>query len=158
MTIRSFRFYFECADREAQKRINHSHWGVAWWISERLKEIRPALKGPEVKGINIANVWFFEPRFRPTAIGVWERTLNALQFGVEYDVSSLERRAARENLPELIAIAARAALTAPYPQLSAIGRLLSKPLTAEDLDAIPREIDVPAALRFAKPPARGRAH
>lgn len=123
-----------------------------------MKGIRAALKGPEVKGINIANVWFFEPRFRPTAIGVWERTLNALQFGVEYEVSTLDRRTARENLPELIAIASQAALTAPYPQLNAIGRLLSEPLSAEDLDAIQREIDVPAALRFAKPPAHGRAH
>jgi len=158
LTIRAFRLYFQCADPEAQKRIDHSHWGVAWWISERLKQIGPALKGPEVKGINIANVWFFEPRFRPTAIGVWERTVNALQFGVEYDVSALDRRAARENLPELIAIAARAALAAPYPQLNAIGRLLSEPLSAHDLDAIQKEIEVPAALRFTKPPPGHKAH
>jgi len=153
MTIRVFRLYFQCADPEAEKRISQSHWGVAWWLEKRLKEIRPALKGPEVKGINIANVWFFEPRFRPTAIGVWERMLNALQFGVEYDVSSLDRRPARENLPELLAIAARAALAAPYPQLKAIGQLLSEPLSAGDLDDIQREIDVPVALRRPKPPS-----
>jgi hypothetical protein len=158
LTIRAFRFYFECADKEALKRINHSHWGACWWISERLKTIRAELKGPEVKGINIANVWFFEPRFRPTAVGVWERTLNALQFGVEYDVSSLDRRPARENLPSLLTIAAQAALGAPYPQLKAIGQLLSVPLSSNDLDAIQREIDVPASLRFAKPPEKGKAH
>jgi hypothetical protein len=54
-----------------------------------MKGIRAALKGREVKGINIANAWFFEPRFRPTAVGVWERTLNALQFGVECDASTV---------------------------------------------------------------------
>jgi len=84
--------------------------------------------------------------------------VNALQFGVEYDVSALDRRAARENLPELIAIAARAALAAPYPQLNAIGRLLSEPLSAHDLDAIQKEIEVPAALRFTKPPPGHKAH
>jgi len=86
------------------------------------KPIRAELTGPEVKGINIANVWFFGPRFRPTAIGAWERTLNALQFGVEYDVQSLDGHPARENLPRLLDIAARAALGAPYPQSKAIGQ------------------------------------
>ena len=125
---------------------------------ERLKTIRPALKGPEVKGINIANVWFFDSRFRPTPIGVWERTLNALQFGVEYDVGSLDRRPARANLPELLLIAAQAALRAPYPQLNAIGQLFSAPLSVDDLDAIQREIDVPLAIRFAAKAPGGTSH
>jgi hypothetical protein len=158
LTIRAFRLYFKCADPEAEKRISHSHWGIAWWLTERLKSIRPALKGPEVKGINIANVWFSEPRFRPAPIGLWERNMNSLQFGVEYDVTSLERRSARENLPGLLAIAAQAALDAPYPQLNAIGQLLSKPLSDEDLNEIQREIDIPAAIRFASKPPRGNSY
>ena len=124
-----------------------AHWGVSYWINSRLKEIAPQLKGPEVKGVNLANVVFAEPGTSHTPIGTWRRLLNGLEFGVEYDTPSLEALPARKNLPRLIAIASAAANAASYPQLRAIGALLSSPLTSADLDAIQREIDVPLDVR-----------
>jgi hypothetical protein len=149
MTIRAFRLYFSCRDKDAAVRISKSHWGVSYWIDGRLKEIRSQLKGPEVKGVNLANVWFSEPGTSPTPVGSWQRAMNGLEFGMEFDTPSLEGRPARENLPGLISIAAAAAAAASYPQLRAIGELLSRPLAEADLDAIQKEIDVPIHERLA---------
>jgi hypothetical protein len=155
MTIRAFRLYFYCRDKDAEKRISKTHWGISYWINERLKTIRPRLRGSEVKGINLANVCFSEPGTSHTPIGQWRRMLNGLEFGVEYDIASLEARPARENLPGLLRVAAEAACSAEhYPQLRAIGELLLHPLTAADLDDIQREIDVPLEVRQAPAQAK----
>ena len=141
MTIKAFQLYFHCRDDPTEKRISHSHWGVSSWINKRLKEISPALKGPEVKGINVANVLFCEAGTSRIPLGSWQRLLNGLEYSVEYDTPALELHSARQNLPGLLLIAADAARKAPYPQLRAISELLSKPLTAADLDDIQHEID-----------------
>lgn len=141
MTIKAFRLYFHCRDNAAEIRISRSHWGVSYWINKRLKEIAPALKGPEVKGINLANVLFCEPGTCRIAVGSWQRLLNGLEYGLDYDTPALELHSARQNLPSLLLIAADAARKAPYPQLQAIGELLSRPLTATELDDIEREIE-----------------
>jgi hypothetical protein len=141
VTIKAFRLYFHCRDDAIERRISQSHWGVCYWINKRLKEIAPALKGPEVKGINLANVLFCEAGTSRIPVGSWNRLLNALEYALEYDTPALELHSARQNLPELLLIAADAAREAPYPQLQAIGELLSNPLTVTDLDDIEREID-----------------
>ncbi len=154
MTIKAFRLYFSCRDKEVERRISLAHWGVSYWINDRIKEIAPQLKGPEVKGINLANVWFAEPGTSHTPTGTWRRFLNGLEYGIDYDTPSLESRPARENMPALLSMAAAAASAASYPQLKAIGELLSVPLSPADLDAIQREIDVPIDVRQAPTKAK----
>ena len=150
MTIKAFRLYFSCRDNATEIRINKSHWGVSYWINQKLKSIAPALKGPEVKGIDIANVWFADPGTARMPIGSWRRLLNALEYTFEFDTSALEQQTARTNLPRLIQMAAEASKRAPYSQLRAVGELLSQPLADGDLDDIQREIDTPFETRFAK--------
>ena len=57
-------------------------------------------------------------------------------------------------MPALLSMAAAAASAASYPQLRAIGELLSVPLSPADLDAIQREIDVPIDVRQAPTKAK----
>ena len=60
MTIKAFRLYFSCRDKEVERRVSLAHWGVSYWINDRIKEIAPQLKGPEVKGINLAEALYLD--------------------------------------------------------------------------------------------------
>ncbi|MCZ8158938.1 MAG: hypothetical protein ACK5V0_00505 [Alphaproteobacteria bacterium] len=80
MTIASVRIYFYPLTQKRQLKLTGQYWGFAEWFTRRLKPIRLALKGPEVKGVNIMNLMLHEnPRhaWRPNT---WAQRANSLEF------------------------------------------------------------------------------
>ena len=135
MTIRAFRIFLEYENKTVARHMNRTHFGVADWASKhRLNQRRKELGGPEVKGVNIVNVHFFDEEARCSMpCGTWYRRFNAIEFNLVYDMKSLLEREPIDNLTMLLPVAATLCLSALWPQVRAVGRALEPELTAEEM-------------------------
>lgn len=136
MTIRFCRFYIELDDPEITKQMNLFHWGVANWLEQKIKTIKERLKGPEVKGVNIVNIHFWESSQNNLQRNEWIRVINTFEYRVIYDFGTFNSSRPIENIQKLMLNASEFMLKAPWPQVRAIGELLSSPLSTVDLEAI----------------------
>ena len=137
MTIRVLRLYLQYGDKAIRRAMSLTHFGVTNWVSLRLKDIRPLLKGPEAKGVNIVNIHFFENRSRCEPCG-WYRRMNTFEYKLVYDITSLVDRDPVKNTKGLLRIAAESCIAAPWPQVRAIGIVLQNPLDEEDVRSLKR--------------------
>lgn len=133
MTIRALRLYLEYEDQVIARAMNRAHFGVTYWFDSRLKRIREELRGAEAKGVDIANILFFEDRAHDRPQDSWRHRANAFEYGLAYDVTSLVGRDPVENIKQLTKIAAERCASAPWPQVRAIGNVLQRPLDQEDV-------------------------
>ena len=133
MAIRTFRIFLEYDDEAVARRMNRAHFGVADWVSrDRLKSIRKELVGADVKGADIVNVHFFENAARCMRCNTWHRRANAIELNVVYDLQSLLQGDPVDNVKALLRVVATLCLSAPWPQVLAIGRALEPELTDEE--------------------------
>ena len=132
MTITSVRIYLYPEDRQTKLDLNRTHWGFAEWFERRLKPMRSELAGPETKGVNIVNFMYFENCSHAWRLGQWGRRDNSFEFDSLFDVASLCKNEPMSNIERLMVISADIALSAPWPQVVAIGRALKLPLSTEE--------------------------
>ena len=152
MAIRAFRIFLHYDDKIVARSMNRAHFGVADWTGKnRLKHIRQELSGPDVKGVDIVNVHFFENEARCTPCNMWFRRINAIEFNAVYDMQSLLQRDPIDNLKGLLRIAASLCLSAQWPQVRAVGRALEPELTAEEAKTLSRSLQEWAALMDRAP-------
>ena len=131
MTIACVRMYFwpPKSRERLQRYLGVTMGGFDEWIKRRLKPIREELRGPEVKGVDIVNFMFCDPsRTLGGRHGEWTRVLNSLQFTWICDLEPLRDRPALENVERLMPFCGAWCETAPWPQVHAVGRVLSTPL------------------------------
>jgi hypothetical protein len=115
-----------------------THFGVTDWVKSRLAGVRQLLKGPEVRGVNIVNIHFFENGSQCRPCGSWYRLMNAFEYKLVYDIKSLIDRDPVENTKDLLRIAATLCVAAPWPQVRAIGTVLQNPIDEEDERSLKR--------------------
>lgn len=129
MTIKSVRFYYYPEDEKLKKALTFSHWGFAEWVNCRLKPIRQQLRGEEAKGVNIVNFMLFENPSNAWKLNEWGKRANSFEFDTIYDLKSLGISEPLENIKKLMGFAAQKARDAPWPQVRAVGEVLSQPLS-----------------------------
>jgi hypothetical protein len=132
MTIRSVRIYLEYQDKAISRDMNRAHFGVMYWLGSRLERISNELRGAEVKGIDVVNVYFGESATLSGAHNSWKRVLNSFEYKLVFDVNSLKDKEPAENIKHLMPFISEVCASAPWPQVRAIGSVLQRPLTSED--------------------------
>jgi hypothetical protein len=138
MTIASVRICYYPDDKALESQLSRTHWGFATWFKRRLRPIKALLRGPEAKGVNIVNFMLYEDPRRAWRLGQWGRRINSFEFSNLYDLQSLTFRQPLENIKHLMKYTSDVALLAPWPQVVAVGKALSVPLTsAEEDDLLP---------------------
>lgn len=136
MTISSVRFYFCPNSPRREKSLSSRLWGFAEWFEYRLKPIREELRGPEVKGVNIVNFFLYENPARMSSQNVWWQRGNTFEYDTLYDLAALSRMHRLKGIEQLMAWAAPIAMVAPWPQVVAVGRAMSVPLSAAEKEEI----------------------
>jgi hypothetical protein len=132
VTIRAFRLHLQYEDKAVGRAMNLAHFGVTNWVNLRLNEIHQLLRGPEAKGVNIVNVYFFENESHCKPCRSWYRLINAFEYKIVYNIKSLIDRDSVENIRDLLQVASALCIVAPWPQVRAMGTVLQKPLNEED--------------------------
>jgi hypothetical protein len=132
MKIRSVRLYLECGDKGMSRAMNRAHFGAMYWIETRLKKMHTALHSPDLKGVDLVNIWFCESASLCNPIETWSRLLNAVEYKQIFDVRALIDKDPVENVRGLVVLASGACAAAPWPQVRAIGEILQQPFTAMD--------------------------
>ena len=132
MTIASVRIYFWSADQNLQLRLSHTHGGFGEWFVRRLKAVRPDLRGPEAKGVNIVNFMLYENSRLAGRIDEWRKRMYSFEYRCVYDLKSLAKVPPLENVERLMGFTAGIAAKAPWPQVHAVGRLFGVPLTDDE--------------------------
>jgi hypothetical protein len=132
MTIVSVRIYFHPLSERRERALTATHWGFAEWFERRLKPIRTQLQGPEVKGVNIANLMLYENPRHVRRPNEWYKRLNTLEYDFHCDLRPLEANLPLSNIRKLMQFYATVARTAPWPQMHAVAQALAAPLTADD--------------------------
>jgi hypothetical protein len=155
MTIASVRIYFYPLTEKRQLLLTGQYWGFAEWFTRRLKPIRLALKGPEVKGVNIMNLMLHEnPRhaWRPNN---WAQRANSLEFSFVCDLRPLESGEPIETLSKLMRFYAHLASQAPWPQARAVATALAAPLSPIDRITLRPYMQWPRGEFITEAKARG---
>ena len=153
MTIACVRMYFwPPASRERLRHyLDVTTGGFDEWFRPRLKPIREELRGPEVKGVNIVNFMFCDPsRAQPGAHGQWKQLLNALEFTWICNLEPLRDQPPLENIERLMPFCGAWCETAPWPQVRAVGRILSTPLNDADRASLRHFLPWPRKEWFVK--------
>jgi hypothetical protein len=132
MTIASVRIYFYPAGESRELMLTSQYWGFAEWFIRRLMPIRPMLKGPEVKGVNIMNLMLYENPDHAWRANTWAQRMNSLEFSYVCDLSPLESGDPMENLAKLMSFYSKIASQAPWPQARAVATALAAPLSEVD--------------------------
>jgi hypothetical protein len=132
MTIASVRIYFWSEDEDLQRKLSQTHGGFAEWFVGRLKGIRPDLRGPEAKGVNIVNFMLYENAALARRIDEWGKRMNSFEYGCVCDLKTLTKAPPLENVERLMVVTAGIAAKAPWPQVQAVGRVLAVPLSDDD--------------------------
>jgi hypothetical protein len=132
MTIASVRIYYWSEDKDLQCKLTQTHWGFAEWFVRHLKLIRPDLRGPEAKGVNIGNFILYENSRLAGCIDEWGKRMNSFEYCSVYDLKSLLNATPLENIERLMGFTAGIAANAPWPQVQAVGHALALPLTDDD--------------------------
>ena len=132
MTIVSVRFYFKPESKRRELALSRSLWGFAEWFPRRLKPIREQLRGAEAKGVDIVNFMLFENPDRARRLNEWHKVINTFENHSIYDVAPLVRRNRIESIRELMRYASGIALTAPWPQVVAVGTAMAVPLAKSE--------------------------
>lgn len=141
MTITDMRIYLEYDDPQTARDMALTHWGVSTWLKARLKSIKAELRGAEVKGVNIVNIMLRENTAGLAYAEQWRRYMNSFEFNHAYDLQALRSKPSVENIRNLIPLISKLAAEAPWPQVRAIGRLLSTPLNQGDLAEITEHLE-----------------
>ena len=138
MTIVSVRIYY-CPDNTRRERaLTQKHWGFAEWFPRRLKPIKEHMRGEEAKGVNIVNFMLYETSTRAWRLNEWGKRLNTFEHDSVYDLAKLTKRKPVENIRELMRYTSGIALSAPWPQVVAVGEALGVPLsTKEEQELLP---------------------
>ena len=154
MTISTVRMYFwPSKSRERLERYLGLTMGGGFeeWMKGRLKPIRADLGGPEVKGVNIVNFMFCDPsRTLGGRHGQWARTLNTLHFTWVCDLEPLRDQPPLENVELLMPFCGAWCEQAPWPQVRALGPVLSAPLSHADRTSLPPLLTWPREDWFRK--------
>lgn len=136
MTITSVRFYFYPNSANREKALTHKLWGFAEWFEYRLKPIREELRGAEVKGVNIVNFCLYENPDQMLKKDVWWQRMNTFEYASLYDLAVLSKMHRLNGIEQLMAWATPIALSAPWPQVAAVGKALGVPLAASEKEEI----------------------
>jgi hypothetical protein len=136
MTIASVRFYFYPKHPRRERSLSSKLWGFAEWFEYRLKPIREELRGPEVKGVDIVNFFLYENMDMVPQQNVWWRRMNTFEYDSLYDLAALSAMHRMKGIEQLMAWAAPIALAAPWPQVVAVGRALSVPLSPSEKEEL----------------------
>ena len=136
MTITSVRFYFWPNSARREQSLSFKLSGFAEWFAYRLKPIREELRGPEAKGVAIVNFFLYENPDRMSKQDIWWQRLNSFEYDTLYDLAALSKMHRLKAIEQLMAWAAPVALAAPWPQVVAVGRALSVPLSDQEKEDI----------------------
>ncbi len=152
MTIAAVRIYFHPPRERLERYLTATHWGFAEWIKRRLKPIREQLRGPEVKGTDIVNFMLCSEsrRMMNGRHGEWTRSLNSLQFTWLCDLEPLRDQPPLENIERLMRFCGAWAAQAPWPQVRAVGEVLSQPLTDDDRASLLPFLNWPREATFRR--------
>jgi hypothetical protein len=130
VTIRAFRIYLQYEDEAIARAMNRTHFGVAGWIGTRLKAVREQLRGPEAKSVSFVSLFLLE-RAREQDYS-WRRRANSFEYQLVFELNSFIGADPIENFEHILPIASQLCAAAPWPQVRAIGSVLSQPLTSGD--------------------------
>ena len=134
MTIAAVRIYCRPPRERLERYLSATHGGFDEWIKRRLKPIREQLRGPEVKGVDIVNFLLCDAGrvFLNGGHGEWTQAANTMQFTWVCDLEPLRDQPPLENVERLMRFCGAWAAQAPWPQVRAVGEVLSQPLTDDD--------------------------
>jgi hypothetical protein len=124
MTIKYCRIYLEYDSPEISKRMARTHWwGISNWLQKKIKPLGNQLKGAEVKGVNIVNIFLYE-RKRDSLIILreWEKTINTFNVADVVDLQSCIEIDPLLNAQKFISMSSSLMRNAPWPQVRSIGR------------------------------------
>lgn len=128
MALDVFRIIIKFDDDVLSAAMNRVHFGASRWFASRLKAIRSELGGADVRGVEIVNVFLTERNTTKE----WIQFGPTLDCAMTYDPRSMISNKPVDNIKSLLPTLAEICVSAQWPQLRAIGRVLSKPLTPED--------------------------
>ncbi|MGE3347498.1 MAG: hypothetical protein AB7I35_08690 [Ramlibacter sp.] len=136
MTITTARIYYSPRSKRLERKLTQNHWGFAEWFLRRLKPIREQLRGPEAKGVNIVNFMLHEVADHAWYPNEWKQRANTFNFSFVCDLQPLNDAEPILNIEKLMGFTSIVALSAPWPQVRAVGLALGQPLSASDRESL----------------------
>jgi len=141
MTIRVVRIQFSSSDSQVAAEFADGFAGFEYWIKDRLRSVRDRLRGEEAKGVD-GVVFDFRTPGRPGLAerNRWTKLLNIFYWAQDVELAELTPGDAVANLVHLMGRSALACEAAPWPQVRALGAVLSPELEERELVALKRQV------------------